>query len=169
MEIAWLGNSRPKLSLEISQLAQVTDDQYHCNQLSVVKKLNRVVKYAADNPLSILFPKLNHLNLRLVRFFDASFANDNDFSSLLGYILFLVDYSSCAVLLHFNSYKSIIVTTSVMAAESISFSYLFDASHTMALGIITILGYKISLTLMTDSKSLFDVISKGTKTSGKEP
>eukprot|EP00171_Calliarthron_tuberculosum_P020880 IDg20880t1 len=54
-----------------------------------------------------------------------------------------------------------------MAGEVIAFSDLFDVSMTLASELNTVLDKHIPVQLLTDSKSLFDVISKGTRTNEK--
>ncbi len=48
-----------------------------------------------------------------------------------------------------------------MAAEVIAFSDAFDVRYTLATELSNLSGRKVPLFLLTDSKSLFDVISKG--------
>eukprot|EP00171_Calliarthron_tuberculosum_P023142 IDg23142t1 len=54
-----------------------------------------------------------------------------------------------------------------MGGEVIAFSDLFDRTSTLAAEIGTIYKKRIPVQLLTDSKSLFDVISKGSRTSEK--
>ena len=54
-----------------------------------------------------------------------------------------------------------------MAGEVIAFSDLFDVAFTLAHEVKFITGSQIPVQLLTDSTSLFDVISKGSGTSEK--
>ncbi len=54
-----------------------------------------------------------------------------------------------------------------MAAEVIAFSNAFDVGYTLAAELSSLLGKKVPLILLTDNKLLFDLISKGTRTSEK--
>ncbi len=54
-----------------------------------------------------------------------------------------------------------------MGGEVIAFSDLFDRACTLAAEIGAVYGRKIPVQLLTDSKSLFNVISKGSRTSEK--
>jgi len=54
-----------------------------------------------------------------------------------------------------------------MAGEVIAFSDMFDVAITLAEEIRTIYKRSIPLHLLTDSKALFDIISKGSRTSEK--
>ncbi len=54
-----------------------------------------------------------------------------------------------------------------MASEVISCSDMFDVWYTLRTELSNTFALKIPLILLTDSNSLFDVISKGTRTSEK--
>ena len=81
--------------------------------------------------------------------------------------MYLGDDSTAIIPINFKSYKSRRVTRSSMAGEVIAFSDLFDVATTLGAQLSTILGRQIPVQLFTDSKSLLDVISKGSRTSGK--
>lgn len=78
---------------------------------------------------------------------------------------YLGDDTGAVVPIHFKPYKSRRVTRSAMAGEVIEFSDLFDVAATLADEISSIMGKKIPVQFFTDSKSVFDVISKGSRTS----
>ncbi len=44
--------------MEISQLAQVTDATFKDHHRYIVKRINRAMKCAIDNPVSLKLPKL---------------------------------------------------------------------------------------------------------------
>ncbi len=67
----------------------------------------------------------------------------------------------------FKYYKSKRVVRSPMGGEVIEFTDLFDRGSTLAAEFSTIYGRRIPVQLFTDSKSLFDVIFKGSRTSEK--
>ena len=113
----------------------------------------------------MVFPKLEVESLHITGFSDASFAANRDLSSQLGYICFLGDAKGSVVPFFFKSYKARRVTRSVMAAEIIAFSDLFDTEITMAKELSWLCAKpSLPIKLFTDNKSLFDVISKGSKT-----
>ncbi len=117
--------------------------------------------------MSLQFPPMDFDTLRVVGYSDASFAGNQDLTSQLVYIIFIVDVDGNAPPIHFKSYKLSRVTRSVMAAEAIAFRDMFDAAHTLTTELSSLLDRKVPATLLTDSKSLFDVISEGTRTSEK--
>ena len=169
MKLSWLGNTRPDLCLEISQLAQVTHEAFKEERKTHVKRVNRVIKMAQENKYGLNIASLDKESLEVIGFSDASFAANADMSSQLGYICLLGDRKSDNVIpIFYKSYKARRVTRSVMTAETIAFSDLFDCAFTLATELKRMLpGVRIPVKLFTDNKSLFDVISKGTRTSEK--
>eukprot|EP00171_Calliarthron_tuberculosum_P022721 IDg22721t1 len=167
MKLAWLANTRPDCLLNISQLAQVTEARFDDNRKSVIKQLNSAVKDAVDSQVSLVIPKLDLATVRVVGYSDSSYANNFDLSTQLGHICFLCDDSGKSTSISFKSYKSKRVVRSAMAGEVIAFSDLFDIAATLSEELSVVLTRKIAVQLLTDSKSLFDVISKGSRTSEK--
>lgn len=129
--------------------------------------MNKAVALAVDSRVSLQIPKLSRESLRTVRYSGFSFANTADFSSQLGHISFLADASGSSVPIAFKSYKPRRVTRVAMAGEVILYSDLFDGASTLANDLEQLLVQKNPLQLSTDSKSLFEVISEGSRTSGK--
>ncbi len=165
MKLAWLGNTREDLAVDISQLAQVTEAHFNDAKRATIKRLNRVVVHAILHPLSLKFPSLDPQSVRVIGFADASFANNADSTSQLWHITFLEDKHGNAAPIHFRSYKARRVTRSVLSAEVIAFSDVFDVGIALTAQLSAILRRRVPLILLTDSKSLFDVISKGSRTS----
>ena len=64
----------------------------------------------------------------------------------------------------FKSYKSRHVTRFVLAAEVIAFSDLFDEAFVLKDSIEMEIANNVQLHLLTDSKSLFDIIRKKSRT-----
>ena len=125
------------------------------------------VKFAVDNPITLHIPKLDMQTLHVSGFSDSSFAKNHDSSTLLGHIIFLADNYSKALATNFKSYKSKRVIRSPMAGEVIAFSDMFDAAATLASELSHLYRKDIPQHLFMDSKSLFDVISKGSRRSEK--
>jgi len=167
MKLAWLAHTRADCMFEISQLAQVTIERFEGERTASIRRLNKAIRYAVDNPLELRIPKLDMATLKVVGFADASFANNHDLSTQLGHIVFLCDAKGNAAPIAFRSYKSRRVVRSAMAGEVIAFSDMFDIAVTLAEEIRTIYKRHIPLHLLTDSKALFDIISKGSRTSEK--
>ena len=167
MKLAWLANTRPDCLFEISQLAHVTEDMFNQKPKQILQRLNKAVAFAVDNRVSLRIPKLDKSTLRVTGYSDASFANNADLSTQLDHICFLRDDTGALIPIFFKSYKAKRVTRSAMAGEVIAFSDLFDVAAVLSAELEVLLGTKVPVQLLTDRKSLFDVISKGSKTSEK--
>ena len=59
------------------------------------------------------------------------------------------------------------MTRSVLSAEVIAFADLFDDAFALRSQIEHALGLSVPIHMLTDSKSLFDIISKGSRTNEK--
>lgn len=92
-------------------------------------------------------------------------ANTRDLITQLGYIIFVVDGNHRSLPLVFKSYKARRVFRSAMDGEFTAFSDIFDQAGTLADEFRTILNREVLLHLLTDSKSMSNVISKGSKSS----
>ena len=161
MQLAWLSHSRPDLLFEVSQLTQITADVFDETPISIIKQAKKVVNMAHEHQVTLRVPKLDLNTLRIIGISDASFANNRDLTSQLGYLLFLADKQDRVIPLCLKSYKARRVTRSVMAAELIAFMDLFDRAFTLAsdCGKFAPKG-QIPITFLTDSKSLFDILTK---------
>ena len=167
MRLAWMANTRPDMLLEISQIAQITLERFKQGAQAHWKRLNSAISYAHNNVAHLKIPKLDLGTIRIVGYSDASFANNHDLSSQLGRIILLVDDDDSAVPICFKSYKSRRVTRSVLSAEVIAFADLFDDAYALRSQAEQALKRSIPMHLLTDSKSLFDMISKGSRSSEK--
>lgn len=167
MRLAWLAKSRPDWLFEISQLAKITEETFEKERHALIRKLNKAVKYAVDNRLRLRINKLDRKSLRIIEFSDSSFANNRELSSQLGHIVFLGDSSNAVIPLSFKSYKARRITRSAMSGEVIAFSDMFDIAIALRQDLERMLNNAVPFHLLTDSKSLFDVISKGFRTSEK--
>ena len=167
MRLAWLSNSRPDCLFEISQLTQVTEKMFEEKPKDMIVRLNKAVKYATGNRVRLKVPKLDKKSVRVVGFADSSFANNADLSSQLGQIIFLVDKFGNSAPITFKSYKARRITRSAMSGEVIAFSDMFDTAIAVSKELSVVMNQRVPVQLLTDSKSLFDVISKGSRTSEK--
>ena len=132
MKLTWLAHSRPDCMFEVSQMTQVTRECFEENQRDVVNPVNRTVRYVQETPACIRFPKHREDNLHVLGLSDASFASNLDSTSQLGYLCLLKDNARNVITIQFKSYKARRVTRSVIGAEFMAFSDMFDAAYTLA-------------------------------------
>ena len=94
-------------------------------------------------------------------FTDASFANNRDLSSQIGFVIVLTDRNQDANILHWSSIKCKRVTRSVLASELYALAHGFDIAAVIKSTIQKILQLEqLPLVLCTDSKSLYDCLVK---------
>jgi hypothetical protein len=110
--------------------------------------------------VTLRFPALDSHTLRVVAYADVSFHNCDDDSSQLGYVIVLSDDSETRAIFHFSSPKSKRVTRSTMAAEILAFVDAFDKAFIIRHELSRMLSKDILLLMMTDSRALFDVITR---------
>ncbi len=147
---------QPEAAFDLSVAAQAitpTDED--------VKALNKRLQWQIENAArGIRYVKLERESLRLLVFTDASFANNKDYSSQMGYILVLADAKGRANILHWSSIKCKRVTRSVLASELYSMAHGFDIGASVKSTIEKALTIDLPLILCTDSKSLYDCLVK---------
>lgn len=156
--LAWVGHTRPDLCSGINKLAQVTEVRYG---LTAIKAHNNLVKKAkGGRDLALKYPKLDVNSLHLRAYADSSFANNYDNSTQVGFIIMLCDGTGRSHVLNFASRKCKRVVRSVMAGEVYAFTTAFDEAFVLRYDLEQLYGRRIPLSLFTDSKQLFDVVTK---------
>jgi Reverse transcriptase (RNA-dependent DNA polymerase) len=149
--------SQPEAAFDLSFAAQAvgppTKDQ--------VDQLNKRLQWQMDNPCrGLRFIKLDIDSLRLIAFTDASFANNKDLSSQIGFVIVIADKDGRANILHWTSIKCKRVTRSVLASELYGMAHGFDIASAIKATIECVLKNKLPLIMCTDSKSLYDCLVK---------
>jgi hypothetical protein len=145
---------QPEASFDLSFAAQVInpveDD---------TKSLNKRLSWQIENAnRGLKFVKLDINTLQLLVFTDASFANNKDLSSQIGYVIVLSDATKKANIVHWSSVKCKRVTRSVLASELYGMAHGFDIGAAIKSTVDKILQVNLSLILCTDSKSLYDCL-----------
>ena len=123
-----------------------------------VNKLVITCRRTAEDGLR--FVNLDLDTLRVVVFCDASFANADHYKSQLGFCVLLVDGNDKANIVHFGSKRCVRVTRSVMAAELHGLLTGFDHGLLVAEMVSNILGRKVDIEAMVDSKTVFDTVTR---------
>ena len=119
------------------------------------------------SPAGLKFVHLDHSTLNIAVFVDASFANNPDLTSQLGFVVTLMDSTGSANIIHYGSSKSKRVTRSALAAELYALAHGFDIASALGTSIAEIFSRKIPLVLYTDSRSLYDSLVSLNSTSEK--
>lgn len=138
-------------------MSQVTENTFDVRQS---KKINKVIKHLKKTCESrLMYETMKWKNARIIVYSDGSHASNDDLSSQWGYLIFITDGTRWH-LIHAKSYKSRRVFRSPLAAEKHS---VVDAAYMAILlqaDVRRFTGQVLEITLLTDSKSLFDVLSK---------
>jgi hypothetical protein len=147
---------QPEAAFDLSVAAQAKEPTE-----TEIKALNTRIQWQRQNAArGLTFTKLDKNSLQLLVFTDASFANNKDLSSQIGYVLVLADSSGKGNVLHWSSVKCKRVTRSVLASELYAMAHGFDISTAIKSTIDRILGKTVPIVLCTDSKSLYDCLVK---------
>ena len=111
-----------------------------------------------NNQASINQQRIRIATQQLLVFTDASFANNKDLSSQIGYVIVLADAMKKANIIHWSSVKCKRVTRSVLASELYGMAHGFDIGAAIKSTVDKILQVNLPLILCTDSKSLYDCL-----------
>jgi Reverse transcriptase (RNA-dependent DNA polymerase) len=157
-QLSWITHTRPEICCAVNMASQVTEKSFSVQKIN---DLNKVIKHLKSYPSQALkYYKLDKDTLKLKVYADSSFANNDDFTSQLGYIVLLTDKTDRCNIIHYSSHKSRRVTRSVLGGEVYAFADAFDFAFTLKHDLQVMLRQAVPLTILTDSKSLFDVITK---------
>jgi hypothetical protein len=150
---------QPEAAFGLSSAAQVTEPNE-----DDINKLNKVLTWQHENPSrGLRFVPLNadEDSLKLLVFTDASFANNLDYSSQIGFVIALADKNNKANILHWSSLKCKRVTRSVLASELYGMVHGFDIGAVLKATLEQITKTQnLPMILYTDSKSLYECLVK---------
>lgn len=123
-QLAWLTVTWPDIAVSTNKLSQIMEKTFESTH---VKQFNKIVRhFKATTDQVFLMQKLGFDSLSVRVFSNASFTSSRDFTSQLGFIVLLFDKHHRANVLHFNSYKSMRITRSVLGNEIHEFADAFD-------------------------------------------
>ena len=151
---------QPQASFTFSFSAQTPEPG-----LDYAKVLNKCLTWQKNNKQGLKFIKLDLNTLKVVAFTDSSFANNDDYSSQIGFVIVLADGDNNANIVHWSSIKCKRVTRSVLASELYALTYGFDIAAVIKATLTKILKPRknkdtIPLVICIDSKSLYDCLVK---------
>lgn len=90
-KLVWTQQSRPDITFYVAILRQVTEKQYLEKPKLYVKAVTKILDYVQKRlDLILLYPRLNMNKFNLRIYSDASFAENTDLLSLLGFIIFFL-------------------------------------------------------------------------------
>lgn len=129
------------------------------------KKLTKVFSHmAGTREQGLNYTSIDMTTARIALMTDASFANAPGGKSQLGYIITLMDKAGRCNILHYGSNRCQRVCRSVMAAEMHGLILGFDYAYIIQDMLQEILGTKYEIEVMTDSRTLFNVVTKDAMT-----
>lgn len=115
--------SQPEAAFDLSFAAQVVNPKEND-----AKTLNKHLKWRIVYfDRGLLFIRLDITPLTLIVFTDASFANNQNLSSQVGYVVVLADATNKANIIHWSSTKCKRLTQSVLASGLYAMAHEFDA------------------------------------------
>lgn len=157
-------SARPDVSHANAKLAQVVASKV---QSSDVYLLNSSVSLLQKHLRGLYFPELDLRSLVVRGYADAGFSTNEDNSSQLGMVGTLCNKFDNASILHYASWKFPRVPNSVLAAEVHTLTSCYDYSYSIAHVLSSILNRKVPIEIFTDSKSIFETVSKLTSITEK--
>lgn len=89
MQLAWLFTQDKTFLCAISTLAQVFEPDFSSRQPKLVRNVNKLLFYAKENPVPLVFERFDLASLQIVGFSDAFLANNADNSTKVGFIIYL--------------------------------------------------------------------------------
>jgi hypothetical protein len=159
-KLLWTVHTRLDMAAPVSQLAQVTANNFKAVHVS---QANKILAEMKRNPVKLYYPKLDLSTAKLVVYTDASFATNEDLSSQFGFILFAVDGAGRSCILDGQSSKCRRVTRSVLGAELFAMSHGYDRAAAMQHALSKI--RKLPIVIVCDSMQIFSSLTKLTAVS----
>ena len=161
----WFARTRPDVCCAINRAAQVTQETF---EKTHIEELNKAIKRFHNTPnLGLMYGSLDRGSLHLRCYVDASFASNDDLSSQLGYAVLLCDADDRCHIVDYASRKCKRGLRSIMGGEVYAFAEGFDSVYAIKRTLEKVYRQNLPVTMLTDSKQMFDVITKASHTSEK--
>ena len=161
-----INHTRTDISFAVAYLSLVTEVSLCEADVKPAKKVVKNLSEMRNMTLRFVPPDLKAMYI--VVYTDSSFANNKDCASQIGFFVFPKDDENNANLIHFSSRKAQRGTTSILGAEIYAFAdggldYEFILQHHLT----NILKKNLLIRMITDSKSIFDNVTKMSYTEEK--
>lgn len=157
-ELSLFLHSRPDISVTANKMEKNTEDSFDSTH---VKQFNTAVKYLCEIlEISVRMCKLDTETLRIRVYTDASYPTSQNYASQIGYIVLLCDENDNAFVLRFASYRSRRVARFVVGTETFAFADAYDFANCSKHDLESAIDRRVTLMMLTDSKKLFDAITK---------
>lgn len=164
-KLQWLVHTRPEIACAVNKATQVTEEAFARRH---VENINKSITHVHKNPSrGLLQRRLDPATLHFRVYSDASFADNEDLSTQLGFLVLLCDGMDRSNILHYSSHKSRRVVRSVMGEETYSMADGTAFTLTIRYDLQKMLYTNLTVRLYTDSHCIFDVITKNTTTTEK--
>lgn len=155
---AWLAHSWPEVCFAINRASQVMEKNFDNRH---ILELNRAIHRVRSLPNV----RLNHgfidrRTLYISTYTDSYFATNDDHSSQLGNVILLCDDTDRCHILDYASNNCKRVVTSSMGGETYTFTEGFDCAYATKHTFGKLYRQKIPFTMLTDSKQMFDDVTK---------
>lgn len=133
-----------------------------------LRELDKIVSHLLNKcSFSLSYSNFDLKSLSIIAHSDASNVTKADLNSQLVFVLLLVDSENVCQPIHWTSYKSKRGARSVLGSKVIAFSDAFYMGYSTECDLQTIPNQPIPLSMMTDSVSLFAVLTKSSTTTEK--
>lgn len=159
---------QPEASFDLASAAQAAEPSKE-----EISRLNKRITWQKDNiDRGLTYVRLDMTNLKLFTLVDASFANNKDMSSQMGYVIVLGNEatpsdSSFKIrgnIVHWSSIKCKRITRSVLASEIYAMAHGVDIAIAIGGTIDMIMERlsmpKVPIVVCTDSRSLYECLVK---------
>lgn len=140
---------QPESAFDLSSTAQVVNPKKE-DAKSLNKRLDWQIKHTDRG---IRFVQLDPTSLKLVVFTDASFANNLNFTSQIGYVICLANQFNKANIIDWSSTKCKQVTRSVLASELYTMIHSFDAGSVIKSTVEKIMTSSTSVSISASDNS----------------
>ena len=159
--LGWL-STRTRPDIAYSANASAIKDDHGRYTETLIHKVNKCVKYlwkTRDVPFNLVF---HGVEPRILVYSDSAFANNSDFSSQCGYLIFLSSGASrnlkSVSLLDWKSTKVKRVTDSTLSSETLALSKALDQAVYIQHIFRELTGQNLPIIAYTDCRSLVDAL-----------